>query len=722
MNIKHRFLALIMSVVMTATYIPAMAYAAGAEETAEKTGDELLAGYLEKAVSERVESAAPEGYSKKAANARSRFNRLNDNEKKLYRELSAFIEEIAAGESDTSSCAVPLDRLFDGEQYDFTLQELGTDSLTGSNGYLTNETIDAVWSKLGCDEVKVMDAILADFPYEMYWYDKTEGFLSGKSYIFSTSGNTLSIYPADKGSYLYLDLLVSPDYSADGSSGTCDISTAKTGAAAAFIENTAGIINAAAGSADTDKLYLYKDAICDAVDYNDEAASGTWTRGYGDPWQLIYVFDGDDSTNVVCEGYAKAFQFLCDRTEFNNKRIEAHTVTGLMDGDQPHMWNILRMDDSLSYIADVTNSDSGGYEPAADIFLVPALEGSVAEGYLYDADGDGEADTSYVYDNETLSLFSEKELTMETEAYAGPDESKDTYADWNDPEYTWSADYSTVTATRTNREDPSVTETETVHTTARVTKEAAVGSDGETTYTSEAFINEAFAVQQKTVANIPALEPVPENPFEKGASAEAAEEVVTSRKSDSDPEGSAFAPLKLKSAKQGKTSVKLTWKKASGAARYVIYGNVCGKKNKFVRIASTKKLTYNVKKISKKALKKGKYYKFIVIALDRSGKVVSTSKVIHAATKGKANYTKVKVSSKVKKNRLSLKKGKTFKLAGKAVGKKVSRHVGVRYESSKPAVAAVSRSGVVKGIKKGKCKIYAYAQNGVCTTISVTVR
>ena len=28
--------------------------------------------------------------------------------------------------------------------------------------------------------------------------------------------------------------------------------------------------------------------------------------------ELIWVFDGDSSTNVVCEGYAKAFQYLCD--------------------------------------------------------------------------------------------------------------------------------------------------------------------------------------------------------------------------------------------------------------------------------------------------------------------------------------------------------------------------------------------------------------------------
>jgi hypothetical protein len=178
----------------------------------------------------------------------------------------------------------------------------------------------------------------------------------------------------------------------------------------------------------------------------------------------------------------------------------------------------------------------------------------------------------------------------------------------------------------------------------------------------------------------------------------------------------------LKSANQGKTNIKLTWKKAKGAKRYVIYGNACGKKTKFVKVGSTNKLTYNVKKINKKALKKATYHKFIVVALDSKGKVVTTSKVIHVATKGKGNPAKVKVSSKVKKNKLSLKKGKTVKLAGKAVGKKVTQHVKVRYESSNPKIAKVDSKGAVKGLKKGKCKIYAYAQNGVCRIITVTVK
>jgi uncharacterized protein YjdB len=45
----------------------------------------------------------------------------------------------------------------------------------------------------------------------------------------------------------------------------------------------------------------------------------------------------------------------------------------------------------------------------------------------------------------------------------------------------------------------------------------------------------------------------------------------------------------------------------------------------------------------------------------------------------------------------------------------------MKYASSNSKIATVSKKGVIKGRKKGKCFIYAYAQNGVCKRIKVTV-
>lgn len=204
-----------------------------------------------------------------------------------------------------------------------------------------------------------------------------------------------------------------------------------------------------------------------------------------------------------------------------------------------------------------------------------------------------------------------------------------------------------------------------------------------------------------------------------GASAAAAEKAILSSTSEEGPKGSKYAPLQLRSSKQGNTNINLTWNKVSKAKTYVVYGNACGKKNKMKRLASVSGKAFNVKKINAK-LKKGTYHKFMVVALDANKNVVTTSKVVHVTTKGNkkfANPTKVKV-----KKPKNLKKGKSHKLAGKMTGLKGKAHRKIAYESSNPKVATVSGKGVIKAKKKGTCYVYAYAQNGVCQKVKVVVK
>jgi hypothetical protein len=127
---------------------------------------------------------------------------------------------------------------------------------------------------------------------------------------------------------------------------------------------------------------------------------------------MIWVFDNDPNTTVVCEGYAKAFQYLCDRSTFETDSIECHTVTGFMidrSGSENHMWNIIHMDDGRNYIADVTNSDTRSIGQNGGLFVAPALGGSVDDGYGYmDADEDGNADITYAYDSEMRRIYEDK--------------------------------------------------------------------------------------------------------------------------------------------------------------------------------------------------------------------------------------------------------------------------------------------------------------------------
>lgn len=76
---------------------------------------------------------------------------------------------------------------------------------------------------------------------------------------------------------------------------------------------------------------------------------------------------------------------------------------------------------------------------------------------------------------------------------------------WGIPEFTWSNDNALVTARRMCARDASHVETETVSTTFEVTREATCTEKGQTTYTSDPFSNQAFAMQTRIMTDIDAL-------------------------------------------------------------------------------------------------------------------------------------------------------------------------------------------------------------------------
>ena len=217
-------------------------------------------------------------------------------------------------------------------------------------------------------------------------------------------------------------------------------------------------------------------------------------------------------------------------------------------------------------------------------------------------------------------------------------------------------------------------------------------------------------------------------PFGKGASVTAAEAAILALPDDNDPAGTAFGLLQLKASKVTKNSINLKWKAVPGATKYILFANKCGTGNKYKKLGEVTGTSYTATQAAGAAIQKGTYYKFMMIAADANGKVVSTSKTVHAATKGGniGNHKKVTVKKSVTKKAKKLKVGKTLKLKAKAVPQakklKVRKHRGIMYESSNPAVAQVNGKGAVKGVGKGTCYIYAYAQNGTCAKVKVTVK
>ncbi len=225
-----------------------------------------------------------------------------------------------------------------------------------------------------------------------------------------------------------------------------------------------------------------------------------------------------------------------------------------------------------------------------------------------------------------------------------------------------------------------------------------------------------------------------EETSDQGITAAEMDKYLCGLTSDTGFKGSSYLPLKLKSVKQTRTSVKLSWKKMKDAVKYVVYGNLSGKTNKFKKIKAVKKNAFTVKKIGRK-LKKGKYYKFVLVALDKDDKVLSASAIIHAATKGSnkaGNYKAVKVKAKKTGEKYKTKKNISLKAGDKARMKatpvKASRKTRVksilkmRYVSSRPKVATVTAKGVIQAKGKGSCTIYAITQNGVSKGLKVKVK
>ena len=178
--------------------------------------------------------------------------------------------------------------------------------------------------------------------------------------------------------------------------------------------------------------------------------------------------------------------------------------------------------------------------------------------------------------------------------------------------------------------------------------------------------------------------------------------------------------LYLKFGKITKNSLTLKWKKVKGADGYIIYGAKCGKKMR--RLKTIEKSAATSCKLKK--LKKGTYYKYMVIAYKKGeteDQVLTLSPSVHATTTGGKYGNPTGLS--VQKKGLKVPKKKVRVKAKVKSKKKVREHIAkLRFESLNPKIATVSKKGVIKGRKKGKAKILVYTQNGICKKVTVRVK
>ncbi|MCD8192590.1 MAG: hypothetical protein LUD55_07355 [Oscillospiraceae bacterium] len=294
----------------------------------------------------------------------------------VYTALKSAVCDIASGEQASPVVTVSLT---------YSYAELDADSY--------NSAVQAFSDSL--DSNLVITYLLYDCPYEMYWCDKTVGISINTS--FSGSGEQLT-------AEITFTFAIATEYmSEDGT----EVDASKAAAAVKAAGNAQDIAAKYDELSDYDKLTAYKDEICALVSYSTDYAAAD----YGDIWQLVWVFDGDETTNVVCEGYSKAFQYLCDLSCFDS--AYCYTVSGTLTGATSsggHMWNIVCLN-SVSYMADITNSDSGMAGEDGELFMVCADDAveSSASGYSFSA---GSKTITYAYDDTTLALYSASVTTL----------------------------------------------------------------------------------------------------------------------------------------------------------------------------------------------------------------------------------------------------------------------------------------------------------------------
>lgn len=295
--------------------VATVSIAVAAEDDDDFSQEELLEGYL---------YSISGLYGEGAAVFRAPSKPLSGELQTVYAALQPMIRDVAGGSKNEATFALT-------NTWKKTKAEWGfSGNLTetvGGTTMLTAEAASAIQNHFKVDEL--LQRLLSTMPYDLYWFDKTEGMLFGFGAVEDSSGNVTV-------SNVTYHMAVSSPYR-DSTKTTTDstgktyvigVDTSKTGATTAAVTAAKQVVTDNSSKRDYEKLKGYLTYITGEVTYNSAAIGTT----YGDPWQLIYVFDNNSSTNVVCEGYAKAFKYLCDLSTFNDTELSCYLVTGTMFG------------------------------------------------------------------------------------------------------------------------------------------------------------------------------------------------------------------------------------------------------------------------------------------------------------------------------------------------------------------------------------------------------
>lgn len=179
------------------------------------------------------------------------------------------------------------------------------------------------------------------------------------------------------------------------------------------------------------------------------------------------------------------------------------------------------------------------------------------------------------------------------------------------------------------------------------------------------------------------------------------------------------AEFLLAQVSSARTSQILRWSSVESADGYFIYGAKSGAKYKRLRTVGKKGFQWK-----RTGLKKGTKYQYYVVAykkIDGKQVLISKSLPVYSTTKGGKYGDPKRIQAK--KSSVSVTQGKKVRIKGKVSGQKIEKAgKKLRYISTEPSIAKVSKKGIVTGVQCGSCYIYCVAWNGLSKKINVKVK
>ena len=192
-----------------------------------------------------------------------------------------------------------------------------------------------------------------------------------------------------------------------------------------------------------------------------------------------------------------------------------------------------------------------------------------------------------------------------------------------------------------------------------------------------------------------------------------------------DPAGSAPELLLPRAENAGKSALSVSWQPIRNADGYDVVFSRAGSEGKSLcRTCGPDETSAVLKHLEKKAV-----YKIRVKAYTLAGgkkEYSAKSYPLFCMTGGSGgkytNARKIETVGTALKVAEGNKETVRFRITGQSADKPVlSKGGALRYFSDCPAVASVSKSGKIKGLRAGRCRIYLVALNGVYASVDVTV-